>query len=116
MELKGTGSISFENDDYLLGYIDKIITENVSSEVLVKRVRSPAKLLFCVRSMNKQKKEQSNKTKREGFRQSAELQARIYSENANSPAVSDSTKLFILQSPENAYIAISTCSNNCSFT
>ena len=36
-------------------------------------------------------KEQADNTKGEGFRQSADLQARVSSENDKSPAVSDLT-------------------------
>ena len=73
-------------------YIEKKITENVSGEDLAKRVRSPAQRQFRVRSMQKEKKEQADNTKGEGLRQSADLQARVSSENDKSSAVRDLTK------------------------
>ena len=73
-------------------YIDRKLTENVSREDLAKRMRSPARWQLCVRSIQKQKKEQADNTKAEEFRKSTDLQARDSAENVKSPAVSDLTK------------------------
>ena len=72
MESEASGKISFIDVECLMEYIDKQITENVSREGLVKRVRSLAQRRFCIRSMHKQKKERADNSKGEQFRQSAD--------------------------------------------
>ena len=116
MEMEDSGSISLEDVECLMDYIDRKLTEKVSREDLARRMRSPAQRRFCVRSMKKQKKQQADNMAEEGFLKSADLEARTSSENAKSPAISNLTKNSLFQSPEKPSIADSTFSNSSSFT
>ena len=98
------GSITFEDVEAIMEYVDKKLTDGLPRADLAKRLKSPVQRTSCVLSAKKGTKSSGVKEKDEDISQLVGQGARVLTGNLRSPSMRAMTTSDITQTPSKASI------------